>query len=202
MMESDIKLNEQEHSYTIDGQPVKSVTQLLKEYNLTPQYFMWKNRNYQAARRGQFVHKAIELFLKDNLDEDSLGPVIMPYFESFKKFNEKYELQPMEIELLVGGLVFGVAGKLDYWGRMKDRESSGILDWKSKEKITPADLVQAEFYRKLLNYIYESEVAEWAAIVRLDKNGKIAELVEPKGNERGVVEAIIKIEIFKSWGKK
>ncbi|MBT9138983.1 MAG: hypothetical protein DDT31_01563 [Syntrophomonadaceae bacterium] len=39
----------------------------------------------QARLRGVYVHKAIELYNADNLDENSLDPALVPYLESYKK---------------------------------------------------------------------------------------------------------------------
>lgn len=76
---------EEGHKYLLEGVQIPSVTQVLP-YNY--------NGDFEYARqKGIYVHKAIELYNKDILDEDSLDPALIPYLDAYKLFLEQNTLE-------------------------------------------------------------------------------------------------------------
>lgn len=73
---------EESHKYLLDGKELVSVTEVLP-YNYTCSEF------YRI--RGKYVHKTIELYSKNDLDEDSLDPVLQGYLQAYKKFRVEYK---------------------------------------------------------------------------------------------------------------
>ncbi|MEA3432371.1 MAG: PD-(D/E)XK nuclease family protein [candidate division WOR-3 bacterium] len=190
-MNKNIVFNEADHSYTIDGQPLKSVTQLLQDYELSPKYY---GNAQAAAKRGKYVHKAIELYLRNNLDEDSLSPPLIPYFRSFKDFWEKQEADTWESEEMVGSLLWGLAGTIDWYGNLN--EEITIIDFKTGKKVYDSAWLQLGLYKHLLEQ--GSEVYKYKTKV-LHITPQKTEIVEDNDPERTkkVVEAILTLENHK-----
>jgi len=66
------------HKYLIDGNQWLSVTQALP-YN-------YRGDNTIAMKKGRYVHDMCRLYLLDDLDEESLSPILVPYLDALKKF--------------------------------------------------------------------------------------------------------------------
>jgi hypothetical protein len=81
-----LTFDEANHQYFWQGKPVPGVSEILKE---TGQAKDWSAVDPYYRDRGSAVHKAIELWVKDELDEGSLDPVIIPYLEQFKAWVKK-----------------------------------------------------------------------------------------------------------------
>ena len=65
------------HEYFINGARVPSVTQVLP-------YKFYGNESESKRLIGQYVHRMIELHDCNNLDEDTLHPVLRGYLKSYK----------------------------------------------------------------------------------------------------------------------
>lgn len=188
---SNITFNEKLHEYKIDGNPVKSVTEILKIYGLAPKF--WSS---QAAMRGTYVHKAIHLFLLDNLDEDSLSPALRPYFESWKKwFLAQEQVDTHEAEYIVGSLLYGLAGTLDFWGVVNGKNL--LIDWKGAKEVYFHHWLQIELYRRLLKIMDDIDV-ENIGIVHIQPEE--TKLIFPEDREKinKVVDSILVIQNCKA----
>jgi hypothetical protein len=84
-----LAFNPEDHSYAWEGKPVPGVSAILKE---TGQAKDWKDVPAYYRDRGIATHAAINLYLKGTLDEESLDPVIVPYFEQFKAWDKQQEM--------------------------------------------------------------------------------------------------------------
>lgn len=81
----EIQLIEESHQYLVDDKPVKSVTQLLKEYGLSN---YWNNDPWYLER-GTAVHRATHFIDIGDLDFETVDPQIMPYLEAYMKFKQE-----------------------------------------------------------------------------------------------------------------
>jgi hypothetical protein len=74
------------HEYRFGGRVVPSVTQVLSV--LTANDFDYVDgEELEAARsRGQYVHRAIDLDNRGELDEEALDPEFLPYLTQWRKF--------------------------------------------------------------------------------------------------------------------
>ncbi len=185
-----IEFKPETHQYFLEGRELTPVTTLLQNYGLAPKFF-----SQQAAKKGTFIHKAIHLYLLDNLNENSLDPIIKPYFESFKKWFLENEPEVREAEYRLGSLLLGFAGTLDFIGIVG--EELLLIDWKTGQKIIPSHWLQLEMYRRLVSQ------EEWAkeakvAILHLPKGELIRPDEKQEKKAKEIVEAIIKIEVWKS----
>ena len=67
------------HKYLLEGRELISVTQCLPK---SPH--MKTDEHYGV--KGDYVHDACRLYLLNDLDEDDLDPVLVPYLDALKKF--------------------------------------------------------------------------------------------------------------------
>jgi len=123
---------EENHEYLWDGKQVPSVTGILRAVGLSKDFGGIADF---YKERGQAVHKAIELFLKGTLDETTIDPVLIPYWEGFKRYWEKHKEKPTFIETPQYCEEYGFAGTADLVTNTR------IRDWKcSKDHDRVAEL--------------------------------------------------------------
>ena len=92
---SALVFNEDRHEYSLDGQRLPSVTQLLAplvDYSKVP-----KDVLERAQQLGTAVHRMTELFDNDDLDEDSLSDELRPYLAGWIKFRAECQFEPERI---------------------------------------------------------------------------------------------------------
>ena len=125
------EFREATHEYRINGQPVPSVTQTLKEAGLINSTWFTP----EAALRGQHVHTACALWDKGELDTCALDPVLVPYLEAWQKFRKESGVTPAIIEEPFYSLEHGFAGTPDrawldgkHWV-IADIKSGPLPDW-------------------------------------------------------------------------
>lgn len=89
-----IEFDEEKHLYFYQGKQLDSVTQILQAEGFIDArwYDDW------SRQKGKFVHRAIQYYLANELDEGSLDQEIKPYLEAFKKFlqDSKFNIQLSE----------------------------------------------------------------------------------------------------------
>jgi len=125
------EFREATHEYFIGGNPVPSVTGVLKEAGLIDDSFFTP----AAAERGTFVHQACALWDKGELDTCALDPVLVPYLEAWQKFRKESGVTPTIIEEPFYSLEHGFAGTIDRaWMDGKhfivcDIKSGPLPDW-------------------------------------------------------------------------
>lgn len=138
------------HVYTHGGVEVPSVTQVLKEEGLGVDYgWIQENRPHvldNARERGEVFDLAANLLDADNLDLDSVDPIIQGYLLSYQLFRAKYcptflEIQQWHIYELNG---FKYGGTPDRIAVMPDGE--WILDLKATAKIDKSYGLQTAAY--------------------------------------------------------
>lgn len=109
------------HTYTVNGNVVPSVTQIINTDTRFCDEF--------SRQRGTGVHTAIRFLEENDLDESSLDPVIRPYVTAYKKFKGHSGFVTLACEQLVYSLTFQYAGTLDLYGWLNGKRV--IIDVKS-----------------------------------------------------------------------
>lgn len=120
-----ITFDPEKHEYRIDGQVVISVTQALKEAGLIDATWF----NDYACERGKLVHEACALYDRDDLDESSLDPELVPYVDAWKKFRDDSGFEPEKIEQIVFNSPYNYIGTVDVLGKINDQRV--IIDRKT-----------------------------------------------------------------------
>jgi hypothetical protein len=109
------------HVYTIDGQPVPSVTQVLSA--MVPQ---WQPDDPWYMERGTAVHAAGALIAYDDLGE--FDPVIAPQVEACRLFYKDFRPVVRHVEEPVYSKLYRFAGTLDLGADITGKPT--LIDWK------------------------------------------------------------------------
>lgn len=108
----DVDFDADSHVYTYNGQHWPSITQILKAEGFidTSHYDTW------SRDKGAMVHLAVKYHIFEELDEDRLDPVIIPYLDAFKRFKEESGLIVTQSEMPGVNTVHRYAGTPDIIG--------------------------------------------------------------------------------------
>ena len=121
MQNARLKFDEENHLYYLDGKPIPSVTTVLADVGLYPDFSMidpW------YAERGSLVHLACHYDNQGRLNESTVDEKIAGYLESFRKFKNDYEVEIIESEMRLFNEAFWYAGTADghcelNWNRVR-----------------------------------------------------------------------------------
>jgi len=117
-----------EHKYFDEnGKDFPSVTTLLKHFGMSPDFAKWGN---DASRNfGSAVHRALELFDNDVLDQFNYDAEIEPYLNAYKRFLDEFKPVWEFVEIPMLSKVWGFAGCADRVGVIKGKNV--VLDFKT-----------------------------------------------------------------------
>jgi hypothetical protein len=161
-----IQFDEPTHTYTCEGQPLTSVTKLIKSLCIPFDADYWANRKAeergisaeevkaewdakreQGLSRGTNTHLYIEDVLRGQEDKRGSLP-LLPEMKAFREFWKAIggarANTPKEIEWVVGCPVLGVAGTLD--ALIQTPDGLVLYDWKTGDKF-----LSNNRYQKLLH---------------------------------------------------
>ena len=92
---------------------------------------MWEDNRKEAAEKGTFMHKSIELFYNDEPYDNS--NIEFKYFEKF--FTDNPHLEAYRTEWEVYDEELDLAGSIDMVYKNKDTNNFDIYDWKRSKEI-------------------------------------------------------------------
>lgn len=134
------------HSYWIDGVLRPSVTQLLDEAGMTPDYSVIQPHVLQHAReRGIHVDACCDLLDLDDLDWRSVHPEAVPYVEAWMAFREYEGYRPIAGQVPLYHPVYGYAGTADSVGVLPGGRPV-IVERKATTKMAPTYALQTAGY--------------------------------------------------------
>ena len=122
-----IDFDEVAHAYALDGEPVPSVSQalrLLEDFEAIPPATLER-----ARRRGQYVHEAVALLVREALDWESLDSELVPYLVGAQRFLAETDLTVIASEVRVASRKLRVAGTADLLSHW--RKSEALFDFKA-----------------------------------------------------------------------
>lgn len=133
------------HTYMLDGIPVPSITQILKDLKLYPNYDAITG-SARERRRGTLVHALLQAYDSGTLDYDAWQKYdatlpherqLAPFMQAYQKFLKQVPTQWEWIESPVCGSIGGiqVAGTPDRIGTILGR--SAVLDIKVTRNTPP-----------------------------------------------------------------
>ena len=126
-MINELEFHEEEHIYSLNGKIVTNVTRVLSP--LVSFHMVDPVKLENARRKGVAVHKMVELWCQDDLDEASLPEWMVPVLDQWKLFVEMTKFRVLESESRVYHKVFGYAGTLDLFGIINEKDHA-IIDLK------------------------------------------------------------------------
>jgi len=176
----------EKHEYRLDGVRLPSVTQIIADAGLygNTSYFTDYSRD-----RGSFVHQIIEWHLSQELDEATIDPVLMPYFEAWKRFEAESSYVSDSCEEQLASSRYRYAGTIDHIGHLNGYFC--IIDVKSGAP-TPATGIQLAGYENLLKV---KGAKRFALHLKDDGNYKLIEYKD--SNDRNVFLAALSLYYWK-----
>jgi hypothetical protein len=137
------------HTYTVDRVIVPSVTRLLDDAGLTPDYSFVPYRVREHARqRGLHVDLACDLYDEDDLDWRSVHPEALGFVESWAKFRAETGYEPIVGQPMLYHPEFQYAGTADSIGRWNGRWV--LVERKATAKMSPLYSLQTAGYAQCL----------------------------------------------------
>ncbi len=137
--------------YTDDMTPVKSVTQILKDNNLGPNYDEIKKRDPDALEyarnRGECVNKAVDLYDNCSLNIDDLNSEIKLYLDQWILFKKEYEVEVIDSQRIVYNEEHAYCGTYDKKCYMKRIKDTCIIELKCTSSRPKSHRWQAAAYR-------------------------------------------------------
>lgn len=188
-----IRFDEASHTYKNGrGQLVPGVTFMLRCVGAAVPVRPYMRK---ALARGRAVHKAIELFLRGQLDLPSVDPIVMPYFECFLDWYGKYcpaQFTRMRPEIVLEGSGGLYAGKADVVAWERVLLADAVIDWKTGEE-EECHLVQDTLYCLAQNAMRKR--GAWPFIVYLwpKKGWKV---VTPQNRGEVTRKALAVLDVF------
>jgi len=144
-----LRFEEKTHTYYWFDKPVMNVSTALKA-----RYYreMELYSNEEALIRGKYVHLATALYDNDNLDEDTLDPLIRNFWSQWVAFRESTGFVPDLVETRGYNSRYGYAGTLDRTGMLNGNKILlDIKTSKTKHKLSKAVKLQTAAYSELDN---------------------------------------------------
>jgi len=126
----EIRLDEAEHVYTLNGVRVKSVTEIIRGM---VRFAGARPEDVEAAAdRGKAADRAVEIIANGRaLEPSSVHPSINPYIAAFKAFlvdNPGFRCIETQVRVSHVGLLY--CGTLDIFGRLRPAGKNGVFDVK------------------------------------------------------------------------
>jgi len=134
------------HEYRIDGALVPSVTQLLDDAGLTPDYSLVSKPVLEHARtRGIHIDACCDLLDVDDLDWRSVHPEAVPYLEAWIAFREYEAFTPIAAQVPLYHPRYGYAGTIDAVGLLPGNRPV-IVERKSTARMAATYALQTAGY--------------------------------------------------------
>lgn len=145
----------------------------------------------EACLRGAYVHEAVWLDLRGDLDEEALDERLLGYVHAARAFRRDAAVRVALAEEPLADLVLGIAGKPDVAGYAFARPA--VVDWKSGDPYRWHRL-QGEIYKHLVrvNQVLPEPVID-AYSVYLHDDGRYTLGERSTLQDRAVVQALITI---------
>lgn len=147
----EVKFEPEGHVYTYRGEHWPSITQILKAEGFidTSHYDTW------SRDKGSMVHLACKYHLLDELDEETLDPVIIPYLDAFKRFLSESDFWVHKSEMPGVNTTYRYSGTPDLVGCFQKPRAARrfVLE------------LHADGKYKLIPYTDQKDFDVWLAIV-------------------------------------
>lgn len=176
---------EADHAYTLNGTPVLSITQIMRDVGIGPDFSMMNQEMIKAAAlRGTHVHAICQYF-----DEDDLGDVdqiYQGYLDAWIRFRKESGFVPEIREQMAYHPLYRFSGRPDAAGLLGDKKA--VIEIKSGEGPTLHDSIGIQLAAQVLLI---EDVAKYAPIktrlaVKLHADGTYSQRIYTDHRDRGV----------------
>ena len=184
------QFDEEAHRYTNDqGVILPGVTSVLSM--LTAAFYgrIDKEVLRRAADLGSAVHACIEYAIADELDESSMQPEWVPYFDAWKLWCKDFKPEFIHTEMRLGCDLF--CGTVDCVANIEG--SLFVIDWKTTEQLMKSVALQTAGYELLIRKWMEQERGEHVSLLH-------RAALQLKDNGKYVFEVYDDIEDYRRFG--
>ena len=190
MKQEMFKFNESNHTYTLNGVIIPSVTQIMKPLTDEAYKSIPENTMKEAANRGTKVHLATEFLDKFNIED--IDENLINYLEAYKKFKADYDPIVLFTELPVYHKKFFYAGTID---RIYSINGKFVLvDIKTTNEIHKGLVaVQTTAYKQMITDM----PIDSTAVLQLKADGTY-EFINNLPDESKIFQSLLEIHHFKA----
>lgn len=142
-MDYKLEFDPEKHEYRVGGIVKPSISGILKSLNLSKDY---TGVDPFYRDRGIAVHKAIEFWLKDELDETSIDAICHPFFTGFQNWWKDEKLDRHQIRAVEEPLY---SQRLDFCGTLDLVIGEVIVDYKCSKSPDPVSELQGALQQVL-----------------------------------------------------
>jgi hypothetical protein len=170
-----LEFDQASHTYTLAGKRVPSVTevlQTLEDFEGIP-----RDALEHARQRGQHVHEAMALLVRDDLDWNSLDPELVPYLIGGKRFLDESGITVIASEMRVACKRLRVAGTLDLFGVL--RSSECVIDFKACAAMPATVGPQCAGYEQLYRSMFGGRQRKRFCVLLKPNDYKLFPLTDP-----------------------
>lgn len=176
-----LTFNEERHEYQWNGKIAPSVTQVL-----APLYdfrFVNPEALEVARQEGMAIHKTVELYCQNDLDEDDLPDWLVPRLGAFKKFVADTQFQVFGSEQQVYHPAYHFAGTFDLSGELLARRKrvKALIDIKRSFTAGPVIGLQLSAYvvAQMGSLSLDTTVHRYALQLRADGTYRLEAFEDP-----------------------
>lgn len=184
-----LQFQEEAHLYSVGGEGIlPSITEILKAEGITS----YQEGNDWAMTRGQYIHRAVELFEEGTLDEESLSGGLRNYLDSYRLWREAVNFVPQVVEVPLWHPLHKYGGTPDLIGLLNGKPH--IVELKSGAR-RAGDRIQVGGQAELARACIVGADREWytGTVLYLRANGN------PPGIEPISAEAMLyEMSMFKN----
>ena len=190
-----------DHRYWLDGDAVPGVTRVLSSVRLIDYTGVRPEVLARAAAIGRAVHQAAWYADDDDLDRDTLDPVVRPYLDAWARFRLETGFEPKEKERRVYSHAHHFAGTFDRLGVCR-RGATGsepplvLLDLKTTSTLQPGVGPQLAAYAQAVRESGLGDVGQRLA-VHLRRDGTYRAQTYRDPNDWQVFRAALSIYQWK-----
>lgn len=191
-----LAFDEKEHRYTWNGAPVLSITQILRDVGISPDFSaMNQTLLAEAALRGTHVHSICEFYDMDDLGD--FDPKYQGYLDAWIKFRFDSGFIPEVREAMLFHPTYRFAGRPDAAGILNEKYA--VVEIKSGEGPTLHDSIGCQLAAQ---QILIDDVAKYGPIktrlaVKLHRDGTYSQREYKDRNDRGVFLSAVTVANYK-----
>lgn len=153
----DVVFFETTHRYFLEGKELTSVTSALEACGITDFSRVPLEDLERAMRIGDYVHLMAKLYAGGELDEASIDPDLMGYYQAIKSFFDSEVKEVIATECIIFNNSLSYAGTVDIVYRNK----SGLAcldDYKTSRTAHPAAKLQTAAYKRAYQRNYGTKI--------------------------------------------
>lgn len=165
---SELIFNKKKHTYTVEGEVLPSVNQVLSGVGICDYSMIPEADRDRYFTRGTYVHKAMELLLRGELDWDTVDDSILGYVRAGEKFILDTGFKMIRQEIPLYHSAYKYAGTFDAIGKIGD--VAVLVDWKTGAVLDHVKYQIGGYYNLLKANNMEEPLQGYG--VELKANGK------------------------------